>query len=138
MAKKLGERLLEAGLIAPDSIGKALEQQRITGHRLGDCLVEIGLIGEASLLRFLAAELNTRFVSAEKLSKVKIPSDVLDRVPVRLAETQVFIPLVYDRDERILSIAMAEPQNDELVREITAVADVAEVNAYVSLRGSIL
>ena len=39
----------------------------------------------AALLRFLAAELQTRFVSAEKLSKARIPPEVLDKVPVRMA-----------------------------------------------------
>ena len=78
MAKKLGERLVEAGLVTSDSIQKALEHQKITGHRLGDCLVEIGLLQEAALLRFLAAEFQTRFVSAEKLAKARIPTEVLD------------------------------------------------------------
>jgi hypothetical protein len=115
MAKKLGERLVEAGLITADAIDKALQQQKITGHRLGDCLVEIGLISEGSLLRFLAGEFNTRFVSSEKLSKVKIPTEVLDKVPVRMAEAQGFVPIAFDSEDRILSVVMAEPQDQDLV-----------------------
>src|SRR5215475_13857735 len=96
MAKKLGERLVESGIATPDAIEQALQHQRITGHKLGDCLVETGLVSEQSLLRFLATEFNTRFVSTEKLSRAKIHSDVLDRVPVRMAETQLFLPLAVD------------------------------------------
>jgi HD-GYP domain-containing protein (c-di-GMP phosphodiesterase class II) len=137
MAKKLGERLVEAGLVTSDSIQKALEHQKITGHRLGDCLVEIGLLQEAALLRFLAAEFQTRFVSAEKLAKARIPTDVLDKVPVRLAEAQNVLPLAIDPERQLLSVVAAEPQNKKLLDEIALVTGMAEVYAYVGLRSTI-
>lgn len=137
MAKKLGERLVEAGLVTTESIQKALEHQKITGHRLGDCLVEIGLIQEAALLRFLAAEFQTRFVSAEKLAKARIPTEVLDKVPVRLAEAQNVLPLAIDPERKLLSVVAAEPQNKKLLDEIALVTGMAEVYAYVGLRSTI-
>src|SRR5688572_23671839 len=137
MAKKLGERLVEAGLVTSDSIQKALEHQKLTGHRLGDCLVEIGLLQEAALLRFLASEFQTRFVSAEKLAKAKIPTEVLDKVPVRLAEAQNVLPLAIDPERKLLSLVAAEPQNKKLLEELALVTGMAEVYAYVGLRSTI-
>lgn len=137
MAKKLGERLVEAGLVTSDSIQKALEHQKLTGHRLGDCLVEIGLLQEAALLRFLAAEFQTRFVSAEKLAKARIPTEVLDKVPVRLAEAQNVLPLAIDPERQLLSVVAAEPQNKKLLDELALVTGIAEVYAYVGLRSTI-
>ncbi len=137
MAKKLGERLVEAGLVTTESITKALDHQKITGHRLGDCLVEIGLIQEGALLRFLAAEFQTRFVSAEKLAKAKIPTEVLDKVPVRLAEAQNVLPLAIDPERKLLSLVAAEPQNKKLLDEIALVTGMSEVYAYVGLRSTI-
>ncbi|QRK07807.1 DUF4388 domain-containing protein [Archangium violaceum] len=137
MAKKLGERLVEAGLVTTDAIQKALEHQKITGHRLGDCLVEIGLLQEAALLRFLAAEFQTRFVSAEKLAKARIPTEVLDKVPVRLAEAQNVLPLAIDPERKLLSVVAAEPQNKKLMDEIALVTGLSEVYAYVGLRSTI-
>jgi HD-GYP domain-containing protein (c-di-GMP phosphodiesterase class II)/DNA-binding NarL/FixJ family response regulator len=135
--RRLGERLIEAGLVTAESVAKALEHQRITGYKLGDCLVELGLLQEAALLRFLAAEFNTRFVSAEKLAKAKLPSDVLDRLPVRLAEAQTVLPLAYDPERKLLSVVAAEPQNKSLMDEIALVTGVSEVYAYVGLRSAI-
>ena len=137
MAKRIGERLIEAGLCSAEAVEQALSHQKITGHRVGDCLVELGLMQEGALLRFLATEFKTRFVSAEKLSQAKISPDVLDKVPVRMAEKQDFIPIAYDPERRILSIVMAEPQNEALVREIAIVTDVAEVFPYVAIRSAI-
>ena len=87
-----------------------------------------------SLLRFLASELKTRYVSAEKLSRAQIPSELLDRVPVRLAEAHHFLPLAVDDERRILSIVAAEPQNEKLLRDVASIADVDEVYAYIALR----
>jgi len=134
MSPKLGDRLVAAGLVTREAVQQALEQQRLTGHRLGDSLVEMGLLGESSLLRFLASELKTRYVSAEKLSRAQIPSDLLDRVPVRLAEAHHFLPLAVDDERRILSIVAAEPQNEKLLRDVASIADVDEVYAYIALR----
>ncbi|NTX35622.1 DUF4388 domain-containing protein [Myxococcus sp. CA033] len=137
MAKKLGERLIEAGLVNAGAVEQALEHQKITGHKLGDCLVELGLLQEAALLRFLAAEFQTRFVSADKLAKAKIPTEVLDRLPVRLAEAQNVLPLAVDPDRKLLSVVAAEPQNKALMDEIALVTGMSEVYAYVGLRGAI-
>ncbi|MFZ5445961.1 MAG: HD domain-containing phosphohydrolase [Myxococcota bacterium] len=135
--KRLGERLIEAGLVSAEAVDQALSHQKITGHRLGDCLVELGLMQESALLRFLAAEFKTRFVSAEKLAQAKIAPEVLDKVPVRMAEKQDFIPIAYDGERRVLSIVMAEPQNDALVKEIALVTEMNEVFAYVGIRSAI-
>ncbi len=137
MAKRLGERLIEAGLVSAEAVDQALSHQKITSHRLGDCLVELGLIQEGALLRFLATEFKTRFVSAEKLAQAKISTEVLDKVPVRMAEKQDFLPIAYDAERRVLSIVMAEPQNEALVKEIAIVTDMAEVFAYVGVRSAI-
>ena len=49
--KRLGERLIEAGLVSAEAIDQALAHQKITGHRLGDCLVELGLVQENAQLK---------------------------------------------------------------------------------------
>ncbi len=137
MSKRLGERLIESGLVSADAVDQALAHQKITGARLGDCLVELGLVQEGTLLRFLAAELKTRFVSADKLSKANIPPEVLDKVPVRMAEAQDFMPIALDTERKILSVVMAEPQNEALVKEIGLVTEMTEVFAYVGIRSAI-
>ncbi|MBZ4415699.1 HD domain-containing phosphohydrolase [Myxococcus sp. RHSTA-1-4] len=137
MAKKLGERLIEAGLVNAAAVEQALEHQKITGHKLGDCLVELGLLQEAGLLRFLASEFQTRFVSADKLAKARIATEVLDRLPVRLAEAQNVLPLAVDPERKLLSVVAAEPQNKALMDEIALVTGMSEVYAYVGLRSAI-
>jgi response regulator RpfG family c-di-GMP phosphodiesterase/CheY-like chemotaxis protein len=137
MTKKLGERLIDSGLVTAEAVRQALHHQKITGHKLGDCLVEIGAVHESALLRFLAVEFKTRFVSTDKLAQVKIASEVLDRIPVRMAEAQHILPIALDEEQRVLSVVMAEPQNTALVQEIALVTQVEEVYPFIALRSAI-
>lgn len=77
VAKRLGQALIDAGLLAEDQIEKALELQRIEGGKIGENLVRLGYISEERLVTFL----NTQFV----LSQIKPISlvDLLQREPVR-------------------------------------------------------
>jgi len=134
---RLGERLIQAGLITPAALSQALELQKRGGGRLGDCLVELRLISEQALLRFLAAEFNTRYVSAEKLSKVKVEPDVLDRVPVRMAEKCGIVPIAYDLESKVLSVVMAEPQNAESIEELKLVSHAEQVVNFIALRSAV-
>jgi HD-GYP domain-containing protein (c-di-GMP phosphodiesterase class II) len=137
MAKRLGERLIDAGLISADAVAQALSHQQITSQRLGDCLVELGLVPETTLLRFLAVELNTQFVSAQKLAAAKISPGALEKIPVRMAEAENVLPVALDTEQRILSVVMAEPQNLALVRELALITDMKQVIAYVGVRSAI-
>lgn len=137
MAPRLGERLVQAGLVTGDAIEKALKHQALTQLRLGDCLFELKLISEPALLRFLAKELKTRFVSAEKLAKATIPPSVLEKVPVALCEAQSVLPIAYDPERGLLSVLMAEPQNVDALKEIRTVSGVDEVFAYIALRSTL-
>jgi response regulator RpfG family c-di-GMP phosphodiesterase len=134
---RLGERLVQAGLITPEAVAQALELQKRAGGRIGDCMVELRLISEQALLRFLAAEFGTKFVSGEKLSKVKVEPNTLDKIPIRMAEKMGILPINWDKDRKVLSVVMAEPQDTALVEELKIVAGATEVVTYIALRSAI-
>ena len=136
--KKIGERLVEAGLVSAEAVESALQQQAITGRLLGECLIDLGLIEETPLLRFLAAQFETRFVTAEKMAKAKIAPEVLDKLPVRIAEQQAVLPLAVDSESQVISVVMAEPQDQKLLEEIKIVTKMEEVYAYVGIRSAVL
>ncbi|MDD5255445.1 MAG: hypothetical protein PHR11_05270 [Candidatus Omnitrophica bacterium] len=63
--KKLGEILLERGLIRQDELDAALAQQRRTKEFLGKILVKTGMIKERELLETLSAQFNIPFISVK-------------------------------------------------------------------------
>jgi hypothetical protein len=60
--RKLGELLIESGLLSADQIEGALEVQKRTGKRLGEVLVEMKVISEEEIAFALAMQLKIPFV----------------------------------------------------------------------------
>lgn len=135
MARKLGEQLVSEGVLKPDLLARALERQKATGQKLGECLVRLG-VDETPVLRLLAQELKTRFVSTAKLAQARIDPSLLEKVPVRMAEGFDFVPLRLD-DAGMLYVAIAEPQRQRAIEEIARTAGVKQVLPFVAVRRSI-
>ena len=75
---RFGEKLLQARLIDKAQLDAALNHQSETGLRIGEALLELGYLSEDNLLKFLAKEFNTRFVSTRKLAKISISQEMLE------------------------------------------------------------
>lgn len=136
--RKLGERLIGAGLISPGDLAKAVELKTASpGMRLGDCLLSLGLVGEQAVLRALAEEFDTRYVAADKLAKLKVDARILEQVPVRFAESQLIFPLLFDEERRSLSVVMAEPQNVAAIEELKIIANLTDAVVFVGTRAAL-
>lgn len=109
LRKRLGDLLVEEGVISNDQLMAALKNQKGKGIKLGASLIDLGYINEEQLLKFLAKQLNIPFYD---LSKVKI-----DQAAVQL------IPEVQARRLRVLCIH-AEPD-----RATVVMSDPADLNA---------
>jgi putative nucleotidyltransferase with HDIG domain len=136
--KPLGERLVEAGLLTAEDLVRALEHQRQEGGRLGECILALELMPEGDLLRFLAAHYNTRYVATHKLAKVRISPEVLAKIPRRMAENHAILPILVDTARKVISVVMAEPQDEGLIDEVRLLAEMDEVFAYIGSRTGIL
>src|SRR5207245_9467506 len=64
--RKLGEVLLEAGLLTQDQLTKALEECARSGQRLGEDLVDPGIVSERDIAWGLSHQLGYLFVDLTK------------------------------------------------------------------------
>lgn len=111
---KVGEILLRAGLIDEMQLRAALADQRHWGRRLGITLVRMGVLEEHDLVRALAQQLELPVVGLEGK---RVQPEVLDLVPVELAEKHLCVPLfVKDHaGRRTLYVGMDDPTDLEAV-----------------------
>jgi len=114
MALKIGEMLLRAGLITEKDLEEALKRQKETGKRLGSTLVEMGVINEKTLVKFLAKQLGVPPVDLSTLKT--IPEDVLSLIPPETAYRYQILPLA--RKGNVLFLAMVDPANEKIIKEI--------------------
>ena len=119
MAKrpKVGEILLEAGVIDEMQLRAALGDQANWGARIGLTLVKMGLIEERDLVWALAQQLQIPVV---QLEGKRIQREVLDLVPVELAEKYMCVPLFVRQNEgfQTLFVGMDDPANLEALDDL--------------------
>jgi hypothetical protein len=121
--KRLGEILLERGLIDVDQLNSALAHQRQWGMRLGTALVAKGFIAEGVLTRVLSESLGIPMVD---LARVVADQRALQIVPRRLAEQYDVFPIALREQpngRRMLLLAMADPLNATAIDEIGFTTD---------------
>jgi type IV pilus assembly protein PilB len=100
--KRLGERLLEAGVVSQAQLTLALSEQRRNGGLLGEILEKFGFVTQSEISKLLANDLQTEFVD---VVHTVIDSDLLKLVPIEFAKQYQLIPL--NREGALLTIAMA-------------------------------
>ncbi len=105
---KIGEILVDAGLIDKPQLRIALGEQQRWGGRLGSTLVKLGFVEERDLVRALASQLA---LPIAKLEGKKIKDSVLAVVPADFAETNMCLPLFLKEDDgtRTLFLGMEDP-----------------------------
>lgn len=115
---KIGELLLEAGLIDEFQLQTALGEQRRWGGRLGTALVKLGFVEEPVLMRFLARRLDLPLV---QLGAKRPAPEVLELVPAELAEKYHCLPLFQRRElgRNVLHVAMEDPTDLQALDDLS-------------------
>src|ERR1700740_3342855 len=110
--KRLGEVLYERGHISEADLKKALQDQgKII--RLGELLLQRRLVSKKELAAALWEVSGVEYVDCQN---VEPPPETLKLIPHALAKRCRAIPI--QSDEKTLTIAMAEPQNLQLLDEL--------------------
>jgi type IV pilus assembly protein PilB len=104
MALKLGDMLLQAGLITKEQLEKALVEQKSSGDKLGACLIKMKFITEEATTDFLGKQFNVPTIN---LSNKEIDPQVLKLIPADVAQKCQVIPVA--RQGRTLQVAMSNP-----------------------------
>lgn len=130
--QRIADRLVIDGRISPDDHRRAVEYATRLRTRIEDAIIELDILNEADLLKFIATVHNTRFVSTEKLSKAVIEPRVLAKVSAITATLHGVFPVLLDDRNTTLSVATADPDNDVALHEIRLAAGVRDVRAIVA------
>jgi hypothetical protein len=129
----LGEVIARAGLVAANELYAALATARAAGRRLGDVLVEQGLLGERDLARMVAGQEGLEFVD---LGKFDLDQPAVDLLSERSSRRHHAIS--FCSEGATTFVAVADPTDteglDAIVAEIPGgvrfvVATAAEIDA---------
>ncbi|MBC8106710.1 MAG: Flp pilus assembly complex ATPase component TadA [Anaerolineae bacterium] len=107
--KRLGDILVEWGIVQPSEITRALEHAKTKNLRLGEALVDLKLAAEANVYKALAQQHNMEYVELDKSS---IPGGALSSIPDELMRKYLVLPLGMENGK--LRIAIHDPLDFEM------------------------
>ena len=103
---RLGDALIQEGLINEEQLQQALALQKKSGKRLGNILVEMHLVTEQDIVQILSKQLKIPFID---LSNYLIDPVIAKLVPEHIAKRHMLIPI--NKVGNKLTVAMVDPLN---------------------------
>ncbi len=103
---KIGQLLLNSGIITNKQLEKALSKQSEDGSKLGFHLVSIKAISEEDLNKFLARQ---QSIESSNLNTADIEEDIIHLITGDIARRYEVVPI--SRQGRKLIVAMTDPNN---------------------------
>ncbi|OFX31498.1 MAG: hypothetical protein A2Z07_07885, partial [Armatimonadetes bacterium RBG_16_67_12] len=101
---RLGQILVEAGVITQEELRRALDEQRRSGQRIGVVIRGMGLGSQEAIAEALAQQLGIAFV---RIDPTALDDALLLKIPEALARRHQVIPL-HVRDNRLV-LGMVDP-----------------------------
>ena len=118
---RIGDILVAAGAITEEQLQEALAYQKENGGKLGNVLVDLGMISNEILITLLTQQLGIDYI---ELKGAKIEEKVLHLVPENMVAKYKVIPIEIDPDNpNILKLAMSDPMDINAIDDIGLVTD---------------
>ncbi len=137
MRKRLGDMLVDEGIITDAQLQDAMLEQKSKGGRLEKILIDQGFVTQDVIMAFVGTQLGIPQVNLNEIGE--IPNDVVFSVPEAIALNHCLIPIV--KKDNKLMVAMADPLNVFALDDIKmttgfevepAIAGEAEIKAMLA------
>ena len=129
----LGALIVRDGLARPDAVRVALIDAQESDRRLGEVMLERGLIREHDLARLLAQQEKLEFVD---LAKLDLDAAALDSLPESVARAHGAV--AYGLAGKTLLVAVADPTDDAALDAVRAALRGWRVRFHVALASEIV
>ncbi len=130
--KRLGDLLLETGLITQNQLNHVLQIQKSTGKKLGELFIDEGILTEEQIIEVLEFQFGIPHMD---LDKYYIDPDISKLIPESLARKYILIPI--RKEKKRLMVAMADPLNILAIDDVR-IATGYEVDPIISSKKDIL
>ena len=132
---RLGDVLINNGVITHDQLLQALEQQKGSGKKLGEVLSDMGFVTEEAIAGALARQMRLELVD---LQNIQVDNDVINLVPANILKKNVVFPFEYAPDNPgVIRVAMADPI-DMYAQDDIAIITNCQVEIVVATTRSIM
>lgn len=120
---KLGNLLVEGGLITDPQLEKALEKQGDLGLPLGETLISLNYITENLLLNFLGRSLEVDYINITENDFSVIDTSLSNTLPEELCRQLKILPVFLHEldDKKEITLAMSNPLDEDAINKVETV-----------------
>lgn len=131
---RLGDCLLQKGMINEEQLSQALIKQKETGSKLGETIVDMGLVSENDMIDVLVEQLGIEYVD---IRKIKIDEGAAKLLKEDFLRKNSLIPIGYDPLlPNVLRVAMADPMDIIVIDDISIITNL-QVDPVLSTKAQI-
>jgi type IV pilus assembly protein PilB len=130
--KRLGEFLVETGLLNEADLTRALSEQRSRRGKLGEMIVALGLATETDISQALSIQLGIPLID---LKNTPVEPQAIELIQEKVARKHVIVPVAIDQKE--LHLAMADPLSFEAFEDVRFASGYT-IKPFLSTRSDIL
>ena len=123
--------------MSPSLYDEVLMHAQRTQSTAEESILQLGLMSEAELLKYIAGIYQTRFVGSDRLAKAGVDPALLKKVPRKLAKRLTAFPILYDNRSRTLSVVAADVTDDDVRQQMQFTTGARDVKVYVAREAAI-
>ena len=131
------DRLVVDGRIPPERYDEVMIHAQRTQSTAEEAMIQLGLIHEGELLKYIANLYRTRFVSSERLSRAGVDANLLRQIPRKLAKRLTAFPILFDSRSRTLSVVAADVADEGIRQQMLFASGARDVKIYVAREAAI-
>lgn len=119
---RLGDLLIQQGLISEQQLKTALEEQKARKTKLGETLLALGYLSTSQFSAILSEQLGIESVD---LRTAGLEDAALKLVGEEIMKKYELIPFGFDQeDETVLNVAMSDPMNLEAIDDVSMITNL--------------
>ncbi|MCI6242176.1 MAG: Flp pilus assembly complex ATPase component TadA [Agathobacter sp.] len=134
--KRLGDLLVDAGVISQDQLVKALGIQKTEKRdmRLGELLIDLGYTDEKQIMKAMCEQLKLPGID---LSTVRIPEEVIKLLQESILRKYSLIPFQFsEKNPNLIKVAMSDPLDIRAMDDVSIITGL-QIERYVATPSNI-
>ena len=131
---RLGDCLVQKGMITEEQLSEALVKQKENGTKLGETIVELGYVSENDMIDVLVEQLGIEYVDVRK---IKVDENAARLLKEDFMRKNSLIPIAFDELlPNVIRVAMADPMDIIAIDDISIITNM-QVDPVLSTKGQI-
>ncbi|MBQ3665877.1 MAG: Flp pilus assembly complex ATPase component TadA [Lachnospiraceae bacterium] len=131
---RLGDCLIQKGLLTDEQLEQALIKQKEDGSKLGETIVAMGFVSESDMIDVLVEQLGVEYVDVRR---IKIDENAVKLLKEDFLRKNGILPIGYDPLlPNVLRVAMADPMDIIAIDDISIITNL-QVDPVLSTKAHI-